>query len=243
MFAYKSHIVYCSVCLIGSSSCLPTKATLFIAVPVWLDHLCICLSKAMLFIAVSVWSNHLHVCLQKPYCLLQCLFGQIIFMFAYKSHIVYCSVRLVRSSSCLPTKAILFIAVSVWSDHLHVCLQKPYCLLQCLFGQIIFMFAYKSHIVYCRVCLIGSSSCLPTKAILFIAVSIRSDHLRVCLQKPYCLLQCPFGRIIFVFAYKNTTLLHQLQGLITAINARALDLDDMPQQVIDAALSTYKLSM
>ena len=85
------------------------------------------------------------------------------------------------------------------------------------------MFAYKSHTVYCSVILL--------------------DHLRVCLQEPHCLLQCPFGRIIFVFAYKNTTLLHQLQGLIMAINARALDLDDMPQQVIDAALSTYKLSV
>ena len=223
MFAYKSHIVYCSVRSVGSSSCLPTKA--------------------ILFIAVSVRSDHLRVCLQKPYCLLQCPFGRIIFVFAYKSRIVYCSVHSVGSSSCLPTKAILFIAVSIRSDHLRVCLQKPYCLLQCPFGRIIFVFAYKSRIVYCSVRLVGSSSCLPTKAILFIAVSIRSDHLRVCLQKPYCLLQCPFGRIIFVFAYKNTTLLHQLQGLIMAINARALDLDDMPQQVIDAALSTYKLSM
>ncbi|KAL8603356.1 hypothetical protein ACOMHN_039719 [Nucella lapillus] len=55
--------------------------------------------------------------------------------------------------------------------------------------------------------------------------------------------QCPFGRIVFTFAYKNTTLLHQLQHLITTMNAKALDLDDMPQHVIDAALSTYKLSM
>ena len=163
MFAYKSCIVYCSVRSVGSSSCLPTKA--------------------VLFIAVSVWSDHLRVCLQKPYCLLQCPFGRIIFVFAYKSRIVYCSVRSVGSSSCLPTKAVLFIAVSVRSDHLRVCLQKPYCLLQCPFGRIIFVFAYKSRIVYCSVRSVGSSSCLPTKAILFIVVSIRSDHLRVCLQE------------------------------------------------------------
>ena len=144
-------------------------------------------------------------------------------VFALKSTIAYCGVWLVRSSLC-------------------VCLQEPHYLLQCPFCWI-FVFAYKSHIIYCSVCWVGSSLHLPAKAILFIAVSVWSDHLHVCLQKPFCLLQCPFGRIIFVFAYKNTTLLHQLQGLIMAINARALDLDDMPQQVIDAALSTYKLSV
>ena len=182
-------------------------------------------------------------------------------VFAFKSTIAYCGVWLVRSSLCvclqeqhyllqcpfcqiiLPTKAILFIAVSVWSDHLRVCLQESHCLLQCPFGRIIFVFAYKSRVVYCSVRLVRSSSCLPARAMLFIAVSVWSDYLCVCLQEPRCLLQCPFGRIIFVFAYKNTTLLHQLQGLIMAVNARALDLDDMPQQVIDAALSTYKLSV
>ena len=54
--------------------------------------------------------------------------------------------------------------------------------------------------------------------------------------------QCPFGRIVFRLDYRNTMLLNQLQSLITKINARALELDDMPQHVIDAALSTYKLS-
>lgn len=54
--------------------------------------------------------------------------------------------------------------------------------------------------------------------------------------------ECPFGRIVFKFDYKNTQLLNQLQILVTNINARALELDDMPQHVIDAALSTYKLS-
>ena len=46
-----------------------------------------------------------------------------------------------------------------------------------------------------------------------------------------------------MFDYKNTILLHQLQNLVTDINARALELDDMPQHVINAALSTYKLSL
>lgn len=56
------------------------------------------------------------------------------------------------------------------------------------------------------------------------------------------MFQCPFVRIVFKFDYKNTLLLNELQTLITSINARALELDDMPQHVIDAALSTYKLS-
>ncbi|KAL5013481.1 hypothetical protein ScPMuIL_007751 [Solemya velum] len=55
--------------------------------------------------------------------------------------------------------------------------------------------------------------------------------------------ECPFGRIVFIFKYKNTALLTQLQNQITAINAHALELDDLPQHVIDAALSTYKLSI
>ncbi|XP_053378149.1 uncharacterized protein LOC123529262 isoform X2 [Mercenaria mercenaria] len=54
--------------------------------------------------------------------------------------------------------------------------------------------------------------------------------------------ECPFGRIVFKFDYKNTHLLNQLQMVVTKINARALELDDMPQHVVDAALSTYKLS-
>ena len=56
------------------------------------------------------------------------------------------------------------------------------------------------------------------------------------------LLQCPFGRIVYKFDYKNVQFLNQTQSLISKINARALELDDMPQHVIDAALSTYKLS-
>ncbi|XP_013407741.1 uncharacterized protein LOC106171815 [Lingula anatina] len=55
--------------------------------------------------------------------------------------------------------------------------------------------------------------------------------------------ECPFGRIVFIFDYKNVQFLRKLQTLVTDINARALELDTMPQHVIDAALSTYKLSL
>nr|XP_006825129.1 PREDICTED: uncharacterized protein LOC100373146 [Saccoglossus kowalevskii] len=54
--------------------------------------------------------------------------------------------------------------------------------------------------------------------------------------------QCPMSRIIYMFQYMNTKFLHHLQGLVTAINARALNLDSMPKHVVEAALSTYKLS-
>ena len=47
---------------------------------------------------------------------------------------------------------------------------------------------------------------------------------------------------MYKFDYKNVQFLNQTQSLISKINARALELDDMPQHVIDAALSTYKLS-
>ncbi|GFO44998.1 hypothetical protein PoB_007150300 [Plakobranchus ocellatus] len=55
--------------------------------------------------------------------------------------------------------------------------------------------------------------------------------------------ECPFNRIIFLFGYSKTELLNNLQTLVMGINARALGLDTMPQHVIDAALSTYKLSV
>ncbi|XP_033746510.1 uncharacterized protein LOC117331748 isoform X3 [Pecten maximus] len=67
---------------------------------------------------------------------------------------------------------------------------------------------------------------------------------KVAIREPFgSTRECPFGRIVFIFDYKNTTLLHQLQNLVTDVNAQALELDDMPQHVINAALSTYKLSL
>ncbi|RUS70710.1 hypothetical protein EGW08_021530 [Elysia chlorotica] len=55
--------------------------------------------------------------------------------------------------------------------------------------------------------------------------------------------ECPFNRIVFIFGYSNVELLNNLQTVVMGINARALGLDSMPQHVIDAALSTYKLSV
>lgn len=54
--------------------------------------------------------------------------------------------------------------------------------------------------------------------------------------------ECPFGRMIYIFEYRNAPFLRQLQSEITAVNAEALELDTLPQHVIEAALSTYKLS-
>ena len=54
--------------------------------------------------------------------------------------------------------------------------------------------------------------------------------------------ECPFARIIYIFDYKNTTFLKELQNEITEINATALELMNLPDHIIDAALSTYKLS-
>lgn len=53
---------------------------------------------------------------------------------------------------------------------------------------------------------------------------------------------CPYGRVIYIFEYKNAPFLRQLQSEITAVNAEALELAALPQHVIEAALSTYKLS-
>ena len=61
------------------------------------------------------------------------------------------------------------------------------------------------------------------------------------LQRAYLVSsQYPFGRITYMFQYKNAPFLRQLQSEITAVNAGALELDTLPQHVIEAALSTYK---
>ena len=49
--------------------------------------------------------------------------------------------------------------------------------------------------------------------------------------------------MVYKFAYKNVDFLHKLQSLVAEINASALDMDDMPPNVIETALSTYKLSL
>ncbi|XP_063952895.1 uncharacterized protein LOC129255695 [Lytechinus pictus] len=54
--------------------------------------------------------------------------------------------------------------------------------------------------------------------------------------------ESPFSRIIYIFDYKNTKFLHQLLRLVTSINAAALDLAHLPDHIVEAALSTYKLS-
>jgi len=66
---------------------------------------------------------------------------------------------------------------------------------------------------------------------------------KVCIEDFIFIFQCPFGRVVFLFDYKNTTLLNKLQDIVLEINAQALELDDMPPHVISAALSTYKLSL
>ncbi|PIK33636.1 hypothetical protein BSL78_29553, partial [Apostichopus japonicus] len=55
-------------------------------------------------------------------------------------------------------------------------------------------------------------------------------------------LESPFSYIIFIFEYKNSSFLHQLLQLVTKINSKALNLDVLPDHIIQAALSTYKLS-
>ncbi|KAH9498633.1 hypothetical protein Btru_007870 [Bulinus truncatus] len=55
--------------------------------------------------------------------------------------------------------------------------------------------------------------------------------------------KCPFNRIIFMLDYNNLDMLHNIQALVMGFNASALSLNSLPQHVIDAALSTYKLSV
>ncbi len=56
-------------------------------------------------------------------------------------------------------------------------------------------------------------------------------------------LQCPFARLVFKFHYKNVEFLHKLQTVIAEMNAAALGLQHLSPHVLEAALSTYKLSL
>ena len=47
---------------------------------------------------------------------------------------------------------------------------------------------------------------------------------------------------MYVFSYSSKQFLTDLLRLVNAVNAEALELAHFPQHVIDAALSTYKLS-
>lgn len=54
--------------------------------------------------------------------------------------------------------------------------------------------------------------------------------------------QCPFNRLVYIFDYNNKKFLGEILTKVSEVNARALNLSTYPQHVIDAALSTYKLT-
>ncbi|XP_048347727.1 uncharacterized protein CFAP92 isoform X2 [Sphaerodactylus townsendi] len=53
---------------------------------------------------------------------------------------------------------------------------------------------------------------------------------------------CPYGIIIYIFDYKNKSLLNYLLQEITEINAKALQLDSYPLHIIQKSLNTLKLA-
>ena len=63
------------------------------------------------------------------------------------------------------------------------------------------------------------------------------------LQRAYLISsQCPFGRIIYMFQYKNASFLRQLQSEITAVNAGALELDATCDRDCFVNVQTFKVS-
>jgi hypothetical protein len=53
---------------------------------------------------------------------------------------------------------------------------------------------------------------------------------------------CPFNRLVYIISAEGQPLVHRLLTRINEINARALGLDDLPDKIRFAALSTYKLT-
>lgn len=54
--------------------------------------------------------------------------------------------------------------------------------------------------------------------------------------------QCPYSRLVYIFDYNNKQFLSKIFNLTTEINAKSLNFWSYPSHVIEAALSTYKLS-
>ncbi|XP_062522787.1 uncharacterized protein LOC134197472 isoform X2 [Corticium candelabrum] len=53
---------------------------------------------------------------------------------------------------------------------------------------------------------------------------------------------CPYGRMIYIFPCQEKSLLNDLISKVTSINAAAFGFGDLPKEVAELALSTYKLS-
>ncbi|XP_030063806.1 uncharacterized protein CFAP92 [Microcaecilia unicolor] len=71
-------------------------------------------------------------------------------------------------------------------------------------------------------------------------LKIRVD-LSVPLSSVLEAIECPFGRIIYIFENNNMPLLQDLMDEITEINASAFQLDSYPVHVIQKALVAFKL--
>jgi len=55
-------------------------------------------------------------------------------------------------------------------------------------------------------------------------------------------IACPFARLVCIFDYQDKELLQKIQKEVMSINAETLQLKEFPKHVIEAALSTYKLT-
>lgn len=53
---------------------------------------------------------------------------------------------------------------------------------------------------------------------------------------------CPFNRLVYIISAEGQPLVQQLLTRVNEINAKALGLDDLPDKIRFAALSTYKLT-
>jgi len=53
---------------------------------------------------------------------------------------------------------------------------------------------------------------------------------------------CPFNRLVYVISSEGTPLVKRILKLVNEINTEALGLQDLPKDVLPAALSTYKLT-
>ena len=54
--------------------------------------------------------------------------------------------------------------------------------------------------------------------------------------------KCPFGRLVYMVSSEGESMVQKVLSLVNEINASALGLQDLPSDVLPAALSTYKLT-
>ncbi len=74
------------------------------------------------------------------------------------------------------------------------------------------------------------------------SASPKSSPSRALVQQQKPTTTCPFGRMVYVISSEGEPLVRRVISLVNEANVSALGLQGLPKEVLQAALSTYKLT-